>query len=267
MIQTTDQLGRSIVINSTARKIISLVPSQTELLHALGLKDEVIGITKFCVHPPEWKNEKTIIGGTKNLDINKIRLLQPDFIIGNKEENVAEQVLELSKEFPVWISDIYTLEDALDMILELGRIVGKTLQAKILEETIQLNFATLKQQLNTIEKRETAYLIWRNPYMAVGKNTFIHEMLLRCGLNNVFSNADRYPELSAEQLQDANPDLILLASEPYPFSSIHIPELQKLCPEAQIRIVDGEMFSWYGSHLLEAPDYFTSLLREINSAL
>src|SRR5689334_18071707 len=121
----TDQIGRTISLNKTPRRIISLVPSQTELLYDLGLSDEVVGITKFCVHPEEWFRNKPRVGGTKQLNMDIIHHLQPDLVIANKEENVREQVEELASHYPVWVSDINNPDDAYWMMKELGSITGK----------------------------------------------------------------------------------------------------------------------------------------------
>jgi ABC-type Fe3+-hydroxamate transport system substrate-binding protein len=262
MIISTDQLGRTISLREKPTRIISLVPSQTELLYDLGLDEEVVGITKFCVHPKEWFQSKTRVGGTKKIDFEKIKSLQPDLIIGNKEENEEEQIRELMKHYLVWMSDIKTLEDALDMINRIGELVVKKDKALELIRDIKINFQSL---LPYSLFPSTAYLIWREPIMTVGTDTFIHDMLKRCGFKNVFTDKKRYPEVSEKELQDANPNLILLSSEPYPFKEKHIAAFQSLCPDAKVMTVDGEMFSWYGSRLLKAPGYFKGLIQQTSA--
>ena len=256
----TDQLSRTIELKRTPKKIISIVPSQTELLFDLGLDEEVIGITKFCVHPHQWARTKQRIGGTKTLNIEKIKSLQPDFIIANKEENVKEQVEELASEFPVWISDVNTLNDACEMITKVGKLVGRTNEAQVLSEKISTEFAKLQ---TTYQKLQTAYLIWKDPYMTVGGDTFIHDMLAQAGFINIYQHKARYPEIVIEDLQLAGCVLLLLSSEPYPFKQKHIEEMQQLLPKARIILVDGEMFSWYGSRLVKAPSYFKALQSQL----
>ncbi|HEY0679064.1 MAG TPA: helical backbone metal receptor [Chitinophagaceae bacterium] len=253
-----DQTGRSISLHSVPKSIVSLVPSQTELLSDLGLGNEVSGITKFCVHPREWFNNKLRVGGTKTVSIDIIRKLQPDLIIANKEENVKEQVQELALEFPVWVSDVNNLEDAYGMIGTIGEMVNRTRQADELITTILNEFAKLNEQVETGDRRlRAAYLIWKEPYMAAGGDTFINDMLMRCGFNNVFGSVNRYPTLNPEQLNDDHKcDLVILSSEPYPFRQKHVDELQQLMPDIKIMLADGEMFSWYGSRLRLAPAYF-----------
>lgn len=260
----TDQLNRKIELSSVPKRIISLVPSQTELLYDLGLRDEVVGITKFCVHPEEWFRSKTRVGGTKEYDFEKIKALQPDLIIGNKEENNHEQIEELMKHYKVWMSDIFTLKDAYDMITRIGTLVGKQKEATNLKLKIESEFYNLNFRNNTSEIRNVSYFIWNNPYMVAGNNTFINEMLKVCGFENIFEQ-ERYPEITAEQLAKSDPELILLSSEPYPFKEKHIQEFKAICPDAKILIVDGEIFSWYGSRLLQAPAYFKQLIEEVAS--
>lgn len=257
-----DQLERTIELQKVPSRIVSLVPSQTELLYNLGLEQEVTGITKFCVHPHQWFKTKTRIGGTKKLNINKITGLMPDLILANKEENVQEQIQELSKQFPVWISDVNTLQDAYALIASVGEILEKEKVAQELIKQIKENFFQLKP-VNC--KLRTAYFIWQQPYMTVGGDTFISNMLQQAGFENIFKDQKRYPEVSISQLQTANCQLLLLSSEPFPFQQKHIDELQPLLPGTKIILADGEIFSWYGSRLLKAPEYFTHLQQQIQA--
>jgi len=247
------------------KRIISLVPSQTELLYDLGLETETVGITKFCVHPQSWFKTKERVGGTKKINAAKIKELSPDLIIANKEENVKEQVEELALDYPVWLTDVNNLQDALQMITDIGRLTGKMESSNNMVEEITLNFEELAQQQTTNHKLQTAYLIWQKPYMTVGGDTFINNMLQHCGFDNIFSNKTRYPEISIAELQAANCELLLLSSEPYPFKQKHIDELSGLLPGTKIILADGEFFSWYGSRLLKAPEYFNKLIKEIGN--
>ncbi|MBS1661506.1 MAG: ABC transporter substrate-binding protein [Bacteroidetes bacterium] len=240
-------------------RIISLVPSQTELLYTLGLEDEVVGITKFCIHPTSWFRTKTRVGGTKNVHAEIIDTLKPDLILANKEENDRQQVEDLATRYPVWVSDVHTLSDALDMIRTVGSLTSRVQPAEDLASEIQRRFAAIT--LPSSPSR-TAYLIWRDPYMAAAGDTFIHDMLQYCGYNNLFASQTRYPATSLEALADSGCETLLLSSEPYPFSEKHIPEIQQLLPNTHIQLVDGQLFSWYGSRLLEAPAYFASLRQQ-----
>lgn len=242
------------------KSIVSLVPSQTELLYDLGLDEATTGITKFCIHPDAWFQSKTRVGGTKTLHIDKIKDLQPDLILANKEENIKEQIEALLAVAPVWVSDIHTLEDALDMIRTIGRLTDRYEKADMISRLIEQRFGNIKQPEEALN---TLYLIWRQPWMSVGRNTFIHHVMERAGFGNSCKNHARYPELSSEEIRMLNPSLILLSSEPYPFKEKHIAELQELLPGAKIMLADGEMFSWYGSRLLHTPAYLETLWRRI----
>ncbi|SHM96223.1 ABC-type Fe3+-hydroxamate transport system, substrate-binding protein [Chitinophaga jiangningensis] len=261
-MEFTDQLHRTIILDKAPARIVSLVPSQTELLHSLGLDERVVGITKFCVHPAEWFRSKTRVGGTKNVHLDQVRALQPDLIIANKEENTRADIEALMKEFPVWVSDIHSLEDALGMIAGVGALTQRSAKAAAMIAEIEQDFAAL-QPLSGVR---TAYFIWREPWMVAGNDTFIHQMLQRCGLTNVYGHVPRYPDISLKQLATTDCELIFLSSEPYPFKEKHIAELQELIPAARIQLVDGEYFSWYGSRLKGAPAYFSGLIASLREA-
>ncbi len=251
-------MGREISIKSTHR-IISIVPSQTELLIDLGLKDQLVGITKFCVHPKDLRKEIAIVGGTKQLDIDKIRSLKPDLIIANKEENLRDQIEVLSKEFPVWISDINNLEDAWEMISALGKVLNR-------EEECHNIIVSGKSKWQSLfsknEKGSCLYFIWNHPYMLAGKDTFINAVLSHLGYNNLALSLDsRYPEINTEQIKELNPEYIFLSSEPYPFKEKNKRFLEGEFPESKIHLVDGEFFSWYGSRLIPAANYFKEFLK------
>lgn len=260
-----DQMGREISINFPPKRIISVVPSQTELLFDLGLDQEIIGLTKFCIHPIEKFAERTKVGGTKKLNIDLIRDLKPDLIIGNKEENTQSDIEELEADFPVWMSDIFTLDDAMKTIAQIGALVDREPEAGYLNHLISAGFNDLQTLAlqHRIDKK-VAYLIWRKPYMVAGRNTFINDILLINGMTNVVLR-ERYPSVTLAELATLKADLILLSSEPYPFGEKHIEEIQAAIPEAKIILVDGEMFSWYGSRLVKAVQYFFEFQKQIIS--
>ena len=250
-------LGMEIRIPFPPKRIISLVPSQTELLCDLGLEEEVIAITRFCVHPEVWFRNKKRIGGTKNVDIDKVKSLEPDLIIANKEENTKEQIEELAALYPVWISNIQTVDEALQMIKGIGEITGKADYANELLIEIALGFDSLQK---AGKPRRVAYFIWRNPWMSIGGDTFINDMIERMGWQNVLADKQRYPEISLAELEDKKVELVLLSSEPYPFKDIHIAEIKAVLPGTEVMLVDGEMFSWYGSRMKKAVPYLSGLL-------
>ncbi|MFN3998230.1 ABC transporter substrate-binding protein [Algoriphagus sp.] len=249
----TDHINRSIFLPKPPERIISLVPSQTELLVDLGLEEKIVGVTKFCVHPTHLRKSKTIVGGTKNYRFDVIDSLKPDLIIGNKEENDQEGIEKLAAKYPVWMSDIFDLKDSLRMIFDLGEITGKKGKAAGVISRIEKSFAQ-----PVVKKGSCIYLIWENPKMAAGKNTFIDSMLSMAGFENL-AEKSRYPDITEEILINLSPDYLLLSSEPFPFKEKHIQTFENILPNTKVQLVDGELFSWYGSRLLHAADYFKRL--------
>lgn len=257
------------MMHDTSLRIISLVPSITELLYHLGLSNEVVGITKFCVHPNEWFLTKPRIGGTKNIHIEKIKALAPTLVIANKEENVKEQVEAVAAFTKVHLTDVSNFEDALKMIEEIGSITSTQEKASIFINAINNNFDELSK-LSTTQQLQSipcAYLIWQNPYMTIGGDTYISDLLKKIGFVNVFANDARYPSISLSDIEQSNCKVIFLSSEPYPFKQMHIDHLQKYFPNKLIMLVDGEMFSWYGSRLIDAAAYFKSLSKMVAAQL
>ncbi|WP_310556642.1 helical backbone metal receptor [Flavobacterium sp.] len=261
----TDQIGINHILEKTPTRIISLVPSQTELLYDLGLEESIVGITKFCVHPFHLKSTKTIVGGTKKANYEKIKKLNPDIIIANKEENTLEMVTELRKICPVWVTNIITIEDNLKMIDDFGQLFNKRVEAqKWMDKT---NFA-LQDFIHFIKEKsiqKVAYFIWREPYMVVGSDTFVDYMLTLNKFQNIYANQGRYPEIELSKMRlEGEPDLVFLSSEPYPFKEEHAFEIGRFTHHAKTVFVDGEMFSWYGSRLVKAFDYFKLLHNKLN---
>ncbi len=253
-----DQLNNVLVFKTHPKRIISLVPSQTELLVALGLEDQIVGITKFCIHPTHLKKQKAIIGGTKKVHYQKIRDLHPDIIVCNKEENTKEMVIALQKIAPVYVSDIYTITDVVQLFLNIGTIFNKVSLARKLGSELQDKVVDFKEFIKDKPQKKVAYFIWANPWMVAGRDNFINELLKLNNYDNVFEATSRYPEIELKQLSIIKPDIILLSSEPYPFKEKHSSLLQQYS-NAEILFVDGEFFSWYGSRLLQSFDYFKSL--------
>jgi len=250
-----DQLNRILTIPTTPKRIVSLVPSQTELLIDLGLTSMVVGITKFCVHPNHLRKKIKVVGGTKTVHYHKIEGLQPDLIVCNKEENTLEMVQELEKICPVWVSDIYNLDDSLDMITRLGRLFGVADKASELGSVIVSEAQTFQEFMQDRPVKKVAYLIWKDPYMAAGLDTFIHSLLEVNKFQNIISEA-RYPEVKLSTLHQA--DVVLLSSEPYPFKLEDARDLEAKLG-VPVKLVDGEYFSWYGSRLQKAFAYFRKL--------
>jgi ABC-type Fe3+-hydroxamate transport system substrate-binding protein len=252
-----DQIGNEVRLPGPAKRIVSVVPSQTELLFDLGLDEEIVGLTKFCIHPQDKVASKKNVGGTKNLRLEAIASLEPDLIIANKEENTEADIRWLMDRFPVYVSDIEIVDAALDMIKDVGQLVGK-------EELSNSMVANISEALNACMPKSrfsTLYLIWYDPIMAVGSKNYINDLMTRCGFDNILGNNNsRYPELNFEEIAAKSPELILLSSEPFPFKSKHQRELQQQFPKSNIVLVDGEMFSWYGSRMRQAVNYLAEVI-------
>lgn len=261
-MQWTDHTGYSFFLGKIPKKVVSLVPSQTELLVELGCEDQLAGITRFCIFPEGLQQRIFRIGGTKNPDIEAIRKLQPDLILANREENRKEDVEAMRTFAPVWTSDVSGLESACNMISNIGRLVGKEGNAQKICEQILSAFGDLQ----TDKTRKVLYLIWKKPWMGVSGNTFIGDMLRRCGWDNVLEkHPDRYPRLADDEIRALNPELILYSSEPFPFKEKHMEELKNFLTESQHWLVRGEYFSWYGSRLLHSATYFRELIHKLQT--
>ncbi len=245
--------------------IISVVPSITELLYDLGLNENVKGITKFCIHPHRWFETKTKVGGTKTLNIERIMGLQPDLIIANKEENTKQQIERLAASCNVLLTDVDSLATALETIQDIGILTNTKEKAFSIADEIETKFFELQKRIALKNKIHTGYFIWKNPCMVAGSNTFINDIMRLCGLDNIFAHRQRYPHVRQEELYHEKLicQLVILPSEPFPFTEKHIPEFQSIFPKAKVTLADGEMFSWYGSHLLYAPAYFENFLNKI----
>lgn len=251
-----DQIHRTVKLNNTPKRIVSLVPSQTELLCDLGLEANVVGVTKFCVHPHHIKTTAKVVGGTKHIHIEKIKALQPDIILCNKEENTENIVNACEQIAPVHVSDIFTLEDSLELIAQYGVLFKRVKMASFLINDIQKEYTIFKKYIANEDVYKTTYFIWKSPWMVAAKNTFINYLLDLNKFENYYANKVRYPEIELKENKEVT--LVLLSSEPYPFKEAHKKELKVFYPNAKTLLVDGEMFSWYGSRLKKAFAYFKS---------
>jgi iron complex transport system substrate-binding protein len=260
MKELKDQLGALHSFETAPKRIISLVPSQTELLCDLGLEEKIIGITKFCVHPYHLKSTKKIVGGTKKIHFEKIKLLQPDIIICNKEENTEEIVNQLREICPVWVTHIVSVEDNFQMISDFGQLFNCRTEAHKWKDKLTFALSDFKKYVQDISYKKVAYFIWKNPYMTAGNNTYINELLQLNHFTNIYGDKGRYPEIELKKMRlEGDPDLVFLSSEPYPFKEEDAFEIGRFTHHAKTVFVDGEMFSWHGSRLLKAFTYFKIL--------
>jgi iron complex transport system substrate-binding protein len=258
--QLIDQIGTSHSFETAPKRIISLVPSQTELLYDLGLEDKIVGITKFCVHPYHLKSTKKMVGGTKKVHYEKIRLLNPDIIICNKEENTKEIVDKLSEICPVWVTNILTIEDNFQMITDFGQLFNCRTEAQKWNDKLAFGLQEFKTFIKDKPLKKAAYFIWKNPFMVAGSDNYINELLKLNHFTNIYLDKGRYPEIELKKMRlEGDPDVVLLSSEPYPFKEEDAFEIGRFTHHAKTVFVDGEMFSWYGTRLLKAFSYFKQM--------
>lgn len=250
-----DDLNRSIDLKQLPERVISLCPSITETLIAMDVN--VVGRTKFCIHPKNQVKNITIVGGTKQVHFDKIEALNPDLIIAEKEENTLEIVQTLEKKYPVYVVNVESWVDGLKMIRHLGNFLNKKI---IVEEWLKNIPFHLEPIVN---QKKVIYLIWYNPIMTVGKTTYINDILKNLGFINPFeSNSSRYPITSIEEIQALQPDYLFLSTEPFPFKEKNIQEFATALRNTKIKLVDGEMFSWYGVRMMKSVEYYKKLIRE-----
>jgi ABC-type Fe3+-hydroxamate transport system substrate-binding protein len=265
MPTATDARGRTFSLNTPPARIVSLVPSQTELLAHLGLDDQVVGLTRFCERPEHWRAEKSIVGGTKQVDPDAVRALDPDLILANHEENTADDVAALDDIAPVFVTEVKTVSGALDMIRTVGALTDTASRTSTLVGNIISRFHALPD----FPALRAVYLIWREPYMTVGGDTFIHDVMQWGGLENAYGDDPRYPTVTVENLAERDVDVILCSSEPFPFheKETFTADLRNAVPDTPVEIVDGQPFSWYGPRLLDTPSYLTALRERLPISL
>ncbi|MBS1652745.1 MAG: ABC transporter substrate-binding protein [Bacteroidetes bacterium] len=260
-MQVVDQIGNKLFFKKIPTKIISLVPSISEYLWDLDLQKELVGITKFCIKPNKMFQAIQKIGGTKNVNFLAIEKIQPDLIIANKEENTKQDIEELQKKYTVYVSDINNFDEMYQMMNDVASITYKENEALKIISKIKLDLLHTKGAFNQLK---IAYFIWQNPYMLAGNNTFINFIIEHLGLKNIAYQFNRYPELTHEQIIQLNPQILFLSTEPYPFTEKHIKNFNSIFKNSNAIIVDGEMFSWYGSRLLHLKNYIKQLAVQIN---
>jgi len=255
MLHLTDQTGFRLSFSQYPQRIVSLVPSISETLAHCMAGSELVGVTKFCVHPASLRRTTTMIGGTKNPRLKAIELLAPDLVIANKEENRWEDIEEIRQFCPVYVSDIKNLGDVDRWLQDMDILFPHGTFVDLLDQIRQLSDVQAKSVFRA------AYLIWQDPYMTIGGDTFIHAMMEHFGLSNIFGHEKRYPVTDLNVLRTYNPDVVLLSSEPFPFRQRHVAEIQRQLPQIKVLLVDGEVFSWYGTRMLKAMHDIPVLVR------
>jgi len=241
-----DGVGRAVTLDADPARLVSLVPSTTETLAALGLRERVVGRTRYCVRPRPWVDGVARVGGTKNPDLARVAALRPDLVVGNREENREEDLEALETLAPLWVAFPRDVDGALADLRAMARLVGAGEAGEALAARVEETRARARAAAGGGFRY--AYLIWRRPYMTVNADTFVDAMLGEVGGTNAFgSRAERYPEVTRDELVEADPDVVLLSSEPFPFEARHAGELGPLAPRA--RLVDGQACSWHGARM------------------
>jgi ABC-type Fe3+-hydroxamate transport system substrate-binding protein len=244
-----------VVVTSPPRRIVSLVPSTTETLFALGAEGRVVGVTRFCIHPERARRSARIVGGTKNPVVERIFELEPDLVLANEEENRREDVEALSERVRVLVSFPRSLDDALRDIRSLGALLGSPERGTELAGEIEAERTGLP-----VRPFRYLYLIWRRPYMAAGPGTFLDSFLAEAGgVNAAPAGRGRYPRIEDAEIAASGADVVLLSSEPFPFRDEHRNELADRFPRDRILLVDGELLSWHGVRLRQGVPYLREL--------
>lgn len=261
-----DQVGEDVEVPARAGRIVSLCPSTTETLFALGAGGRVVGRTDYCCEPADEVESVATVGGTKTIRIERVERVQPDLILAVKEENDREQVEALRARWPVVVLDPVDVDSAIDGIECTGTAIGQAEDGREMADEIRRQFAELPDAAGI----RVAYLIWRKPWMVAGPGTYIDDLLTRLGFVNVAgglpAKEGRYPALDATRLKELRPAFLLASSEPFPFSDKHIPELREAVPSAEPVLVDGQAFSWHGSRMRHATGVFRELISGLEAA-
>lgn len=229
-------------------RIVSLVPSWTETLYALGLGHAIIGVTRWCVHPPDETARVQKVGGTKDPDIVQIRALAPDLIVCEKEENRREDVEALrAAGLCIWLSEVRSVDDAARWSADLADTTGRHDAGQALADDIRHALAVPPPP-----RAIPIYVpIWRNPWMTLARGTYAEDILRHCGAHNVFADEpNRYPERGPDEAIEAGARAALLPTEPYPFHTKPqaTDELVEAgFPRHRIHTLDGESLTWYGA--------------------
>ena len=237
-------------------KIVSLVPSLTKTICELGLKDQIVGITNFCVDPNDLHRQAMRIGGTKDPDLNKIKDLAPTHVIVNTEENRSPDIAHLTQNFNTLVTFPKSPDDVPDLLRSMGQFLGVEAKANLIaaEVASEIKIARQQSSLSKLFGTRFVYLIWRDPWMAVGQDTYISKFLELLGFSNMTTGPERYPIVDLKLYSREQVDVIFLSSEPWPFRRRDADELRRQlgdkCPH--LSWIDGKALSWYGTTTLDA---------------
>lgn len=255
-MQFVDELQRTINVPTPLRRIVCLVPSITETLFALGIGDRVVGVTEYCTHPPDEVTKIVKVGGTKNPQLEAILALSPDLVIVNDEENRQEDFTWLAEHgLSLYVTAPRTVADGICMIEKLGEVLDCRTTSDPLVTHLRAVYERVTHESAQNPRLRVFCPIWRKPWMAFNANTYADNMLWCCGGENIFrENAERYFSTTLEDVVALAPDVVLLPSEPYPFTTKHFEHLKPLVNTPAGRAghfycIDGMALCWYGPRI------------------
>jgi ABC-type Fe3+-hydroxamate transport system substrate-binding protein len=273
-MQIADDMGFRVELEHTPARVVSLVPSWTETLFALGLNSEVVGVTKFCVEPVAAVASIAKVGGTKNPDIRAIVKLEPELVIANAEENRREDVERLREAgIPVFTTYPRTVPGAVESILRMGRALGRESAAAALAKEITLSVSGIEATLGVWSKLRLRVFcpIWKKPWMSFNADTYAHDVLRMLGYNNIFASAgERYPMTTLEHALELRPDIVILPDEPYEFDESDVTEVKAAMPPAlsrRVLIVSGRDLHWYGVHMVRGLKSLAERMARVRAAV
>ncbi len=267
MTAVVDASGAVVSLASPPRRIVSLIPSVTETLFALGLGDAVVGCTIFCTEPREGVAGVTRVGGEKNPKLDVIRGLAPELVVANVEENLREHVEALrAAGIAVYVIYPKTVAEGIGFVRELGRVAGAAARGAELAARLETALGDVRRRVAEGRRSRVFCPIWRRPYMTINADTYVHDMLAECGGDNVFGDRPkRYPEVGVEEIAAARPEVMLLPDEPYKFRRAHLDDFAAhsgipALRDGRAHLVDGKLLSWYGPRIEAALEHLPSLL-------
>jgi ABC-type Fe3+-hydroxamate transport system substrate-binding protein len=271
-IRTADDLGFRLELERCPERVVSLVPSWTETIFALGRGEAVVGVTRYCVEPAATAGVAKI-GGTKNPDLRAIIALAPDLVIANAEENRREDIEQLrAAAVPVFTTYPRKISSAVEAIIKLGALLGCAPAADAMAREIVLAVSAIETQVGVWAKLRFRVFcpIWKNPWMGFNADTYAHDVLRMLGYSNIFAAAgERYPRATLEEALELRPDFVMLPNEPYEFDAKDVEELKPLLPPALSRrvvLIDGRDLHWYGAHMVTGLTKLAALLARVRAA-
>lgn len=264
-----DALGRTLEVKSPPRRIVSLVPSLTEALFVLGVGEAVVGVSDFCVEPREAVAAKTKVGGTKALDVARVLSLRPDLVVASAEENRREDIRALVQAgLPVFVTLPTTVAGAIDLLEQLAGMTGAVeAGARVVAEARE-TLAGVEAANEGRQPVRTFCPIWRNPWMTIGPDTYMHDFVTVCGGDNVFGlRHERYPRVQLSEMAERDPEVVLLPDEPYRFEFKHVSEISAFREVSAVRdgriyLLEGKHLCWYGPRIAGSLRYVSGLMGE-----